>query len=222
MARRIWSLKFYKAWGGRMAEKLWCNTYHVATEAEITDAAWLPLINAIGAEEKKFHLQSVNLMRAVMSTFDGEPTYSPRNLRVLELTGIGDRFVPAGETAMPLDLALKVKKNMAFGRAGTMFYRGVIHSGDVLVGAGGDPAVSSAMEPQLYQNVNLLPERISEELAALQADLIVPPKVGSQGLQADVMVRIINSFSISGISVNRRNHRYFDKQASDDGVGVGT
>jgi len=216
-----WTIRIFKAYGGRTADKLWSNTYHVSAEQPLTDPGWTALVEAIGARERMLHNPQVNFMRATISSTTREGGYNPEDLKVYELGTVGERGVQSGEIALPLDLALKVKKNVAFGRSGTMFYRGVLHSGDVSVGAGGDATLIVPGDGNLLNNVGLLPSSIQDELTALGGFLIMPPRVTVPGGPAQT-VRTIDSFALSGVSVNRRNHRYFDKAASDDGVGVGT
>lgn len=216
-----YTIKIFKAYGGRTTDKLWSNSYHVSAEAALDDPLWVTALEAIAAQERMIHNPQVNFMRAVISSTTREGAYNPEDLRVFELGTVGERGVPSGEQPLPLDLALKVKKNVAFGRSGTMFYRGCLHTGDIVVGAGGDASLLSPPDGNLLNAVGLIPANSAAAITALGGFLIMPPKVLAPGDPAQA-VRTISSFALSGVSVNRRNHRYFDKAASDDGVGVGT
>jgi hypothetical protein len=222
MAKKIWMLKIYKAFGGRTADRLWSNTYDIATEEDITSPAWLPLINVIATREVLVHSTNCHMMRAVLSTLDEENPQQPKALRVVELQGVGQRGIPADQIQLPLDMALKVKKAVAYGRSGTLFYRGVLHSGDVTVGAGGIATLKAPMDGNLQNNITGFMTQIEPQLTALAANIVMRPVITGQVATVIDDSRIVLELAPSGVSLNKRNHRYFDKAASDDGVGVGT
>lgn len=221
----IWTVKIFKSFGGRVANSMWSNSYHINTnnaDMLIEDPAWKTLVEQLGVMERTIHLEPVNFMRATLSSLRQEPEYDPRTLRVFELQGIGERGNNGGGTPMPLDMTLKVKKNVGYGRSGTMFYRGCLNSTDVSIGAGGDPALKSPGDPGLFSAVNGFVTVLTDELSAIQGELVMPPR-GAEAAEGGVTTaRIVQSFAISGISINSRNHRYFDTEESDDGVGPGT
>jgi len=222
MANKIWTLKIYKAYGGRTADRLWSNTYDISTEEEVTSPAWLPLIDVIATREVLLHSTNCHMMRAVLSTLSQENPQQPETLRVVELQGVGQRGIPGGEIQLPLDIALKVKKTVAYGRSGTLFYRGVLHSGDVEVGAGGIATLKAPMDGNLQNNITGFIAQIDTQLAALGANIVMRPVITGQVTPILDDSRIVQALAPSGVSLNKRNHRYFDKAASDDGVGVGT
>lgn len=215
-------VKIYKAFGGRTSTQQWSNTYHWEADGTVDQTFWENVVNALAEFEQSFHSPQVFFMRAVVSTHEKEATYNPIQLRVFELNLQGGRAVPAGEKLLDLNLALKMKKLVGFGRAGTGFYRGVLNTGDIEVGAGGTAVLTQGgvdsiniAQMQKYGNA------IAQAETASGGQLVMNPgKLLDAG--APAAVRVINGFRASGVSVNRRDHRYFDKALSDDGVGPGT
>lgn len=215
----VYTIKIFKAWAGRTANQLWSNTYHAQSATALDDPAWVALLEGIAGKERSFHLNDVNFMRATISTTNIEDEYDPHTLRVFELQGTGERGLQ-GNFAAPLDMAFKCKKNVQYGRSGTVFYRGVLHTGDYTVGAGGNPNLNSTLSGELINGVGLLVSSLADELAAMNGNFVMGP--GKVDNLTPVSLRNVLSLSPSGISINKRNHRYFDKAQSDDGVGVGT
>lgn len=211
---QIIRVKSFKAWGGRTKDQQWVNTYDVAVmdgDLVLADPAWPLFAAALVNRELSFHLPMVNSMRVVLSTLDAEAEYSHRNLRVIETTGVGMRSVPSGEQPLPLDIALKCKKNAALGRNGTTFYRGALHTGDITVAAGGNPTLNDPIAAELINGIGLMiTQDLLPTLETLQGEFIMPnPEDGVGGAET---VRVYTQILPSGVSVNRRDHRYFDRQ----------
>jgi hypothetical protein len=218
----VWTLKIFKSYGGRVANSMWLNAYHIFSASAATgieDPAWLAVVNQFVQNERTIHLEGVNFMRATLSTARKENFYDPKTLRVFELNSLGGR---GGQVPMMLDLALKVKKNVAFGRSGTSFYRGCVFPTEVTIAAGGAPVLTSPIDANLTAAVNAWPAAYADELAALSANLVMLDGGGTIEGGVETETRTVQSFSVSGLSINKRNHRYFDTARSDDGVGVGT
>jgi hypothetical protein len=215
-------IRIFKAFGGRTSSQQWSNTYHWTADGTVEAEYWQQVVEALAQLEQSIHAPQVNFMRGVVSTHEQEPEYNPLQLRVFEMSAVGNRTPPAGEKLLDLNLALKVKKVVRFGRAGTAFYRGVLHTGDVEVGAGGNAvlvagAVEALNTPMHMAFVNA----VTQAETASGGQLIMNPGKLLDGGQA-AAIRAIDGLRPSGVSVNRRDHRYFDTKESDDGVGVGT
>ena len=211
---QIITVKSFKAWGGRTQNQQWVNTYHVNVddgETILTDDAWSAFALALVNRESSFHLAQVNFMRVVLSTFAQEAEYSFKNLRVIETAGTGQRGLPSGEQPLALDLALKCKKNAALGRNGTTFYRGVLHSGDITIGAGGNAALNQPVAAELINGIGLMiTQDLLPTLEPISGSFVMP--FVPDGVGGDEDVRVYTQILPSGISVNRRDHRYFDRQ----------
>lgn len=215
-------IKIYKAFGGRTSNLQWSNSYFWDADGTVEESYWTDVVDALGVYEASFHSPQVNFMRAVVSTFTEEQVYNPLNLRVFELNAVGARNVPAGEQLLDLNLALKMKKLVGFGRAGTAFYRGCLNTGDVEVGAGGVAVLTQGGVDSLnISHMQVWTSKIVPAMTLSGGNLVMNPgKLLDAGQPA--AVRLIHGFRASGVSVNRRDHKYFDKAESDDGVGPGT
>jgi len=223
MADKVAVVRIFKAFGGRTSDKQWSNTYHISGELEYADPAWDALVVQLASTESNIHFSNVNYMRATISSFDQEAEYNPEMLKVIELGGSGQRVLTGDQTILPLDFAFKWKKNVAFGRSGTTFYRGALSTDDIATGAGGDPVLKGTISPDILNAIRNMPTSLQPLLSAVGGFMVMAPKMPAPGgPPVTLSTRVLLSFAPSGVSNNRRNHRYFDKAASDDGVGVGT
>ncbi len=213
----IWTLKLFKAFGGRVTKGMWSNTYLINSNnltIGIEDPAWLELVNQIGVNERAIHLSQTHFMRATLSSAREEAIYDPKMLRVFELQGTGNRGTDAGQSPIPLDLAMKVKKNVSYGRSGTMFFRGCLNTNEMTIGAGGAAALKTPIDSWLTIAVDGWITALANELTALDGSVVMPAAAGLDEGTANFIGRNVQSYTISGLSVNRRDHRYFDTAAS--------
>lgn len=193
----------------------------MTAEPPLTDELWTPFVTALANAEAALHGNPVNIMRVVISDYAAQPEYDPTKLRVWEVSGQGQRGAQGG-IYLPLDICLKAKKIVGYGRAGTCFFRGVLNSLDVDQGAGGDYVLKAGVDAGLNNLTNAIISQTATALDALTGEFVLPAGIEDDETSTGNSVRIVSSILASGISINRRDHRYFDTARSDDGVGVGT
>lgn len=213
----MYDIRVYKSWNARNLKAAWVNNYHVNFEGEITDETLEEKLTAIIDAEKAIHLQPVQFLHATISTTRDEPVYDPKSLKVFEIQGNGGRNIVAPDQALDLNIALKVKKQVAFGRSGTMFYRGALLNSDVIVNDRGEGQLKNeegATNPVLWANFNNTIKGGVGTIELVMADKrFNAPDVGA------LEVRVVQSFAPSGVSIVKRDHRYYDvKSAAPVGV----
>lgn len=139
VAEEIFTISITKSLQANPAVR-WRNTYEARFETGSTPAQddLLGLADALLHYEQDLHLPGVTFVQTVISTYaqDSDP-YDPLAFQTIPHPGglIGQRA--AGGTD-PLDLtaAFYVRRQVATGRQGKLFYRGVLVEGDVNSPAG--------------------------------------------------------------------------------------
>lgn len=202
----IYNLTTYKSWDGRDRDSAWANTYQINSDVPLVDPSWQTMVEAMAQMEKILSLQSVNFLAAVVSTAQKEPEYDPFSLRTWELTGVGNRAIPAGERPVDLNLALKLTKNVGVGRAGALYLRGALTSDDV--GIGNDGQTRLLPEAIGQANVNLAMGQYNGIKAQFQWVMIPKKQIGNG---QNNTIRVVNDLKLSGVTLLKMDHRYFDK-----------
>lgn len=207
----FYDLRIYKSWKGRNLAAAWVNTYILSTEVEIGDTANVDaIINAFMAMEHELHLSDVNFLHATFSTVRNEPVYDPKTLYVAAVTGTGNRGYLENEAPLDLNIALKVKKECAFGRSGTAFYRGALTNFDVITNSRGESELditrSPLNNPALWSNAFGHVNNLESATWVMKV-----PAMDDPNSTAPVEARIVKGIGLGGISVNKRNHKYFDE-----------
>lgn len=205
-----YDIRIYKSWSVRNMKAAWVNTYVVNFEGLITDDALAQKLDAIATAERTLHLATVQFLHATVSTKADEPVYDPKTLKVFELQGNGGRAVVAPDIPVDLNIVLKVKKQVAYGRAGTMFYRGALLNSDVSINDRGEAqlkADASITNPVIWNNFNSGINQAAPGVELVMADHRVDdPNAGA------IEARNIQGFSPAGVVINKRDHRYFDRK----------
>lgn len=208
--------RVYKSWGVQDYERRWVNTYELASDSALAPAMATSILNALAAAESNLYFNNVRFLTATLSTWtpDSDP-YNPNSFFTLELSGGGARA--GGVDILDSNVCLVIKKQADLGRSGRLFYRGALAEGDVEVGgdgrfriaatspvaAGGAVMTSymSAMAPFLSGNVG-------------GADNLTLRLIGQSTTSQGVVVthdRAVTALKVGGVTINRRNHRYFDR-----------
>lgn len=205
-----YDLRIYKSWSARNLNASWVNNYVFDWDGtDIASSDVLTLVNAVGSFEKELHTNQVQFLHATFSTVLDEPTYTPESLRVLELQGTGN--IGITEENMPLDLniTLKMKKLVGFGRSGTMFLRGALRTEDVVINSRGEAELASGsnfLNPGTISNAfGHINNLVDFNWIMKTHGMDKPDEAGT------VIARNVLGVSPSGVVVNKRNHRYFDE-----------
>lgn len=126
----------------RSGAMYWANSYEVQYVADYPATSAADTIADLAAAfvelERELHLHTVTIDRVVISTIqpDGVP-YNPLTFAVVNFNVPGQRTIPIGQSPMPLNTCLLVKRRVALGRSGNLLYRGVLRTGDGGIGPEG-------------------------------------------------------------------------------------
>lgn len=205
----LYTIRIFKSWAGRFAERRWVNNYEVQSAAlAVTDLS--AMVTALANAEKNIHLDLVNFLSATVSTYEPEgPSYVPDSFTTIELAGVGSRAT-ASQQSVDSNVCLKVNFQAPTGRSGRRFYRGCLIESDV-VGLGDLTYTFEAASP------------VADAGAAMVAfkGALAPYLTGGAdanklvliytGAGSPSVVRGISVVKSVGIAINKRNHRYFDR-----------
>lgn len=205
-------VRIYKSFGVRNLKAAWVNNYVISHVGNVTSAGWTEVINGIAAAERILHCDQVQYLHATVSTTADEPVYDPKSLRIFELGGQGNRSTQNDDEPLDLNISLKVKKEVAYGRSGTMFYRGALLKSDVAINDRGESQIStltSALNnPVLWANVNNAIRGIPEGFTWV----MMHPSLNNPD-PGNVEVRNVLGLQLGGVALNPRDHKYYDVKA---------
>lgn len=201
-------VRIYKSFGARNRKAAWVNNYVINHTGDVTSAGWTDVINGIAAAERLLHADQVQYLHATVSTTANEPVYDPKSLRIFELEGAGGRNT-TNDPPLDLNITLKAKKRVAYGRSGTMFYRGALLKSDVDINDRGEsqisPVTSALNNPVFWANVNIQLNGIPEGFTwVMMHPSLNDPNPGN------IEVRNVLGLQMGGVSLNPRDHKYFD------------
>jgi hypothetical protein len=215
MAERIFDVRIYKSWAARNIKASWVNNYQAVFDGPVEAPELQALIDRVVASERMIHLQSVQFLHAVVSTKLDEEVYDPATLKTVELAGAGNRALGEDGIALDLNIALRVKKQVIYGRSGGQYYRGCLLAEDVIINDRGESIIKPGSAPTgapLWANFNntIIPPD-------MPAKLCMASKIFDTGAPGEetAPVRIINGFALQGIVLLKRDHRYFDRRDPD-------
>lgn len=187
--------------------EVWANTYEVRAEGAQTNSVMLRACgDKLVSWEKEMHLNTVQFNRMVMSTWIAEEGYEPSGFVSVDLDGVGERAVQ-GE-ALPLEVVLKVRREVAYGRYGNVFLRGVLCEGDVSAPSGVYKITNAATWDNEVTSVTA--EHLSDyigEGATASYHLVMAGK-NQQGM---VHTREIVSLKNGGVGLAKVSRRYFNR-----------
>jgi hypothetical protein len=207
-------IRVFKSWQVRDVERRWVNTYEVehtgASPADLIETA-----NDIADAERLIHRDAVQFLSATISTWepDSKP-YNPLAFTTVELTGTGAVLVSTGQ---PVDsnVCFVVKREATLGRSGRLFYRGCLLESDIETG--GDLRVKLTPGTGLAQGganfgafVTAMQPMMATTGAPARLILIQNPSTPGEVAEAGPY-RYVTSLKSAGVTINRRNHRYFDR-----------
>jgi len=204
-------IRVFKGWNTTLIERAWSNSYEIMS-AETDPTVLFSAAEAIVDAEKQIHLNNVNFLQYTISTWepDSHP-YDPLTFTTVPLVDIGLRGGGAGiTTGLDYNICLVVKRGAHTGRVGRLFYRGCLLETDVRMGGDGrfiiDPADTSAFAAA-FANYQTEMAPVMPILPGNQLALIGEVK----GLPGTITRRPVTVLTLGGVTINKRNHKYFDK-----------
>jgi hypothetical protein len=207
----LYRVKIYKSFKGRAgAANQWSNEYAIESNDALDGSAIVTAVMKLVNFEKGFHLQNINFMRAVLSTYARESSRSdPTAFRVIELTGTGGADLPTTTETNILAICLRVKFGAVTGRGGQKYYRGCVT--EAMVTAGTDGAPSLVSPPYGFDATagNLLTQ--------LGTGVLMTPNTKDTSGET---AHEVTAISISGLSIHKTHVRR--KKKDSGGVDAST
>jgi hypothetical protein len=192
----VFTVRIYK----RLEGQEWANSYEVQATEDSSDPT-IPIGNLrtwLVGLERSIHLTDVSFDRITISTYqpDSRP-YDPTRFVSFPIFQQGQR-ARSGD-ALTLAICLFVRREVNFGRAGKLFYRGVLQEGDV---AGYRSALLTASITALQGALN----------TALGARPGFWRLVMASGVPLPTNVREVINLGVSETTVVKKlDNRYFDR-----------
>lgn len=214
-----YSLKSYASLNGGSARDQFSNTLEVATEAALSSAEMAGFAAAFASCLASVMLNTVTINRIVVSTYDQEtPEDAINNFRSFAMNVVGGNAPADASTTMyDVNHALVIARNPAMGRAGAILVRGCLTEADVQIGSSGEAMLSPSGRtrfdhvPATFGNGLSLPGFVPSLMRTVKDDVV-------DG-QATLHVSPIVSYGVTGVRLNKRNHRFFNRKKTE---GAGT
>lgn len=205
-------IRIFKSWGVADPERRWVNSYEITSGELTSPEAHLPTLAALVLAEQAIHLHKVHFLSATVSTWlpDSHP-YDPTAFVTAELAVQGLRDVPDTHALEALDsnVALLVKRVCTTGRSGKLFYRGCLLELDVEMGGDGRFRISTGAAIANDGAAMLAYKSAMEPfLGAAEGETALALISQPGGVTS---IRPVADLVASGVTINRRNHRYFDR-----------
>lgn len=205
----VYTVRIFKSWAARDPERRWSNVYEIQS-ASTSPGALDATIDTIVLAERQIHANQVNFLEATVSTWaaDSHP-YNPTTFYTRELSAVGTAN-PSPATWLDSNVCFLVKLGAGLGRSGRRFYRGCLTESDVETQGDGRWTLSAgSVMLQAGANFAAYRTQLSPMLSdGAGADKLV---IASGHGATPTFVRQIFTLTSSGVVINKRNHRYFDK-----------
>lgn len=182
---------------------LWWNTYEFRTLDAGGVSDLQDLANVLVDFESTMHTNQAVIDQCVISSWvaDSHP-YNPEGFVSYPYNSIGLRTALGDR--LDLRVCLFVKRHVATGRYGKIFYRGALAEGDVEASAG-----TWVLSDSVAMGVDLANNITDSGLVTY-----LGPSAETFGMALignDEATRFVISLAIGGIVVNKLNHKYFDR-----------
>lgn len=214
-ASEVFTCRVYKRLTNR-PDVLWANSYELFAVSGNTDGATAAkqAATSIAIWESQFHLTDVQFDRAVFSTLaeDGEP-YQPANFAVSSLAEVVGKRTSAATDPQPLQVCLKVRRDVDYGRVGHALYRRVLNENDVQ-SPSGTPALAPTSRTALNAVIKGPWDGEAESPGIVELlrevyglDLVM---VGEPGSAPNV--RVVNFFEADGVTIKKFNNAFYNRR----------
>lgn len=205
-------VRIFKSWGARDPERRWVNTYEFNGTTLASPPEYEAIVSALLEAEMVIHLTDVQFLEATVSTWlpDSHP-YDPDAFATFDLDshGLRGNDPPPNNNALDSNVCLLVKRKAHTGRSGKLFYRGVLLETDVQMGGDG--------RFTLTPGTNIYPGGAAEVSYQGAMEAFLSGGEGDAALSliskigATTHIRAVEQLVFSAVTVNSRNHRYFDR-----------
>lgn len=207
----VFRIDVFKGWRNRDMEQAWSNSYEInSTDTVVSSLSDTAL--AIVAAERLLHVTFVEFLQVRISTWAEEAggVYDPASFTTIPLTGTGSRDNGGGDV-MDYNVTFTVKRVPGSGRAGRLFYRGVLLESEVSANGSGRFQITPTSNLldggttwEAYRTA--MNEIISEEDPGVSGQLVMQSLIGTTPTTRPVLDLVPG-----GVSINKKNHRYFDR-----------
>jgi hypothetical protein len=186
----------------------WANSYEFRAVEAGTDADLIAVALTLLPFEKAFHSNLVNFSEVLISTWeeDSKP-YDPETFISYPTTGVG--AIGGISELEALNICLTVRRSASSGRFGHLFYRGVLHEGDVEAPAG----KATLSDPATMQ------EDLDAAMTSSGFDSYVGPTL-AEGLElvminkGGTQIRNVRQLVVSGVTMLPTDHAWFNRTST--------
>lgn len=182
----------------------WVNTYEFLAGSTTEYTNLIACKDGLLELEEAIHLSDVQFFKSVISTWveDGTP-YDPTSFVSITEAGVGQRSAADPE---PLNVALRVNRQVATGRQGKLFYRRVLAESEVQ-----SPAGSASLTTLAAGALQTLMDGVIGG-TTLAPYFDITDSLGNICMTDNAgNTRLVTDLLVNGVSVVSYNHRYFDR-----------
>ena len=193
-------------------EKQWVNSYDLRFNALRSFQDTLEHVFDFVNFERKLHLNSVTIDRAVLSTFAADSTpYNANEFLSVPVTLVCLR-IPPGDP-LPLEIVVLVRKAVATGRAGKLLYRGCLAEGEVSAPSGTIQFSSGAF----FSVFNNALADVSKYLAADPPYFVELIMGGSNAASSAQVIRTVAALQLVSPRIRSRSARWYNRRPPQAG-----
>lgn len=193
-------------------EKQWVNSYDLRFNAQRSFQDTLAHIFDFVNFERKIHLSSVTIDRAILSTFAADSTpYNANEFLSVPIT-LACQRIPPGDP-LPLEIVVLVRKAVATGRAGKLLYRGCLGESEVSAPSGTIQFSSGAFASVF---TNALAD-VSKYLAADPPYFVELIMGGTNAVGPVQVIRTVAALQLVSPRIRSRSTRWYNRRAPRSG-----
>lgn len=205
-----WTIRIAKSWSARDLTRSWVNTYELVSGAPASPTDLIPVLSTLVAAEKTLHRNLVQFLQGTISTWvpDSKP-YTGLNFVTVEQSGTGNLGLSSGDT-LDSNVCFVVKFTAPTGRQGRRFYRGCLSEDDNITSSDGHFNLAGTSG---FIDTGAVMSNFRTALAPVLpgGNALAQLYLFGKGLTFPSTARAVNGVRSGGITVNKHNHRYFDR-----------
>lgn len=209
-----YTIRVFKSWGARDDQRRWVNNYELSSSAT-SPAVLLPVAHSLIDAESHLHLTMVKFLGATISTWsaDSEP-YNPESFVSVASIVDGLRAMGgAGDDALDSNVCYHITRNVTLGRTGKLFYRGCLLESDVSIQSDASFQINPGRPISVGGAAWTSFDGIMNDYysgGTHEATFVLKGIHGEPPNQV-ISTREVTGLVPAGVTLNRRNHRYFDR-----------
>lgn len=208
-------VRIFKSWNVVDEENYWVNNYEfMSDEGTILDAGPRAIADSLVAAERAIHLPGVKFFKFTISTWANDtPVYDPSKFVSVPLNVSGQRNVTGD--ALDANVCFFVKKEVAGGRYGKLFYRGCLVEGDVQTR--GDLSYELTSGSTIATGGTAWNAYLAEMNSVIGGLVpggefaMIGRVKGVSGNPGPVYKRAVLAVTAAGVTINDTNHKWYNR-----------